>query len=323
MKKFRLLILLLSFSLFSCAQNLVPNGSFEEYQTCPASIIQIGNYTNWIACRNTPDYFNECAPVSSDASVPSNIFGFQYPASGNAYAGFWAKNGTSEYREHLGIQLSSNLQIGIRYYVSLKVSLATYPVNNQYCGVNKLGVLFSTTTYNTLVNPSPINNYAHVYTNTIITDTLNWVSITGSFVADSAYSFISVGNFYSNSFTDSVQFTGFECNAYYYVDDVCLSTDSQYTYNYTYTGTIINTIVSDISIYPNPVTDFVNVEFAFFTDAYSISVYDELGRQVFFKQNVTNTIEHIPIGNTETKILFLKINSSNETFNCKLIKMKP
>ena len=253
-------LLLISFSQFSFGQNLVPNPSFEIYDTCPSTLSQIDRAVGWNSVRPSPDYYNTCAPTGGQSvHVPNNFFGYQYPASGNGYAGFAAKTGYFQSREYLGTALINPLQIGLKYFVSLKVSLSTNENTGQFCGVNKLGVLFSTIHYS-VTDSAPICNCAQVYTNTIITDTTNWTMIKGSFIADSGYSFISIGNFFDDALTDSTQIEGTSCVAYYYLDDICVSTDSAYSYNYIWTG--INNIITDnlTKCYPNPFNNIINIE---------------------------------------------------------------
>ena len=73
------MILILSLSLYAKAQNLVPNGYFEIYDTCPNNISQINYALSWINAdpRTSPDYFNACASVGSQLNVPYAIFGYQ------------------------------------------------------------------------------------------------------------------------------------------------------------------------------------------------------------------------------------------------------
>ncbi len=69
------------------AQNLVPNGDFEQYSTCPLSQGEILNAIPWInpavmGFGGSPDYFNQCSPaVTNGQSVPQNISGIQQAQS--------------------------------------------------------------------------------------------------------------------------------------------------------------------------------------------------------------------------------------------------
>lgn len=250
----QLLFIFFSFPFFAGAQNLVPNPSFEQYTSCPNNFCQIHRATGWSAWGGSPDYFNTCGtwPVS----VPYNNFGNQVPDTGNGYAGFWAYDSFNSSscgfcREYLGIQLISPLVIGQKYYVKFKVSLA----DKARIGINKIGVLFTTklfsmdsttscTNTNTVLLP---NNFAHVYTNNIITDTTNWTLISDSFVADSAYQYIAIGNHFTDTNTNYIIINSNPpcCFAYYYIDDIYVGTDSAM-------NIFENQFHDAISIYPNP-----------------------------------------------------------------------
>ncbi len=243
-------ILFFCIAFTGSAQNLVPNYSFEVYDTCPSFDGAVRYAIGWNinGINNTPDYYNSC---SANFSTPQNSAGYQIPFEGQAYCGFytyWFPN--PAYREYLGTQLETPLNIGIKYFVSFYISLSNY-----VCGTNKIGILFSTNPYyfNGL-NPTYIN-MAQIFTQNIIIDTLNWVKISGSFIADSSYKYISIGNFFDNANTDTIIWIGTSCVAYYYLDDICISTDSL----------VCNPVSVDdnkfsllnISVFPNPVEDFV------------------------------------------------------------------
>lgn len=138
------------------AQNLVPNGDFEQYNKCPSQlsgtsttdgIAHSPGYTNFPTVRNwvrpleysTPDYFNTCAPAYSatsaagNISVPRNLFGYQQPHSGNGYAGvytFYSQTPIppNDYREPLSVRLGQPMMKDSQYCVSFFVSpTATVP----------------------------------------------------------------------------------------------------------------------------------------------------------------------------------------------------
>jgi hypothetical protein len=317
-KKLFLFIFILAYSIGYGQTNLVNNPSFETYDTCPDNLNQVNRAIGWNSVRPSPDYYNSCSNSSSDVSIPDNFVGFQYPASGNAYSGFEAKNGFLGAREYLGSQLISPLQIGTKYFISFKVNLSDF---NYYCGINKLGILFSTNQYSNN-NIAPICNCAQVYTNSIIVDSANWTMIKGSFVADSNYSFINIGNFFSDSLTDSIQLIGTLCFAYYYLDDVCVSTDSVYSYNYSWTEIKENTNLPTFSVFPNPAIDFVNFDLTSLQGTYTITIYDGYGREVFVSQIFDNPIEHVPIDNINSNILLIILKYKNKLFKYKIIKQK-
>jgi hypothetical protein len=290
-----------SFGFTKAQTNLVPNPSFEVYDTCPNTLSQISRAVNWHSARTSPDYFNSCTSSSSSNWVPKNFWGYRYPASGNAYAGLAAKATGFYDREYIAAQLTTPLQIGIKYYLSLKVCLAYNPNFMRECAVNKMGALLSTINY-TDINNAPKCNCSQVYSDSIITDSINWTMIKGSFIADSTYSYINIGNFFSNSLTDSIQMQGSQCVSYYYIDNVCLSDDSLYTY--TYTGVSgINNIKSEgkATISPNPFVDVVKVE-DIENNIEQIKIYDMMGRllkeyDIHYLQEYTLNLNDLPAGN--------------------------
>ena len=125
MKKVVLYLVCLGFSLSMLAQNLVPNPSFEEYYQCPVSQGQLYRLLNWRRIQNcfesTPDYYNTCAGSGTDAGVPDNLTGTQWPVDGDGYVGFYQYG--LDFREYITTQLASPLIAGVTYEVSFYLSL--------------------------------------------------------------------------------------------------------------------------------------------------------------------------------------------------------
>lgn len=246
--------------------NLINNYSFESHSQCPFGLSQMNFVTSWYTVSQTPDYYNSCG--STSLSVPKNFAGTQNAATGNAYVGLWAHgavinplqgNVLTNYREYIGTQLMQPLVIGKRYYLSMKVSLAEWwswigdgiilwkVLNTQtavnypaFLPCNKLGMKFTTQMNSSTNQFLLMNNFAHLYTQNVISDTTNWTVIQGSFIADSSYSYLSIGNFFDANHTDTLlgrpfpNLTGttngnssqYALTSYYYVDDVIVSLDS-------------------------------------------------------------------------------------------------
>ena len=143
-----------------------------------------------------------------------------------------------------------------QYFVSFKIVFVNNPT---YYGVasNILGVKFSTIQYTTS-SPPAINNFAHVYSTSIIIDTLNWTRIRGSFISDSTYQYINIGNFFDDAHTDSMHVTD-SGNEYYYIDDICVSTDSNTCYSSSIEG-IPEISLQELIAYPNPVDESIVLE---------------------------------------------------------------
>ena len=158
-----------------------------------------------------------------------------------------------------------------------------------------MGIKFSTVPYS-YFNPAPINNTAHFYTNTIITDTAKWTRISGSFIADSAYSYIMIGNFFDDAHTDTLNLAATNNNyAYYYLDDVCVSPDSLYCENWLGVKEQ-NVKKDDVTIYPNPCVNQLNVKFNNVPNVNTtISIVDITGKIIM----QTKTTESEIVFNTE------------------------
>ena len=234
-------------------QNLVPNWSFEDTVSCPTGGGAVNLAVGWSSFAHTPDYCNSCN--TSFVSVPSNQWGYQYPKTGNAYIGLICYLSiVPDEREYVGIQLTQSLLIGERYYVSFYAAMA-YNMQSQRFGIatNKLGIKMSTVSYSANIH-APTDNISQVYSNSVITDTLNWTKISGSFIADSAYQYIVIGNFFNDSLTTKISFDTNAWYADYYIDDIRMSTDSSFVNS-------INEINKFyfVKVYPNPFTDRIEI----------------------------------------------------------------
>jgi hypothetical protein len=323
MKKLLLTLLILNSSLvvLKAQTNLVQNPSFEVNDTCPSNSCQISYAKGWSCYKQCVDYFNSCYLSPYNVGIPYNRAGFQNAASGNAYAGEWfyAPTASLLHREYLGTQLSTPLIIGIKYYVTFKVCLCSIDSALEFdCAVNKQGVQFSTIQYS-FTSPAPTNNFAQVYTNTIITDTLNWTTIRGSFIADSVYKYLAIGNFFTDTnISKKYFFNDPEYAAYYYIDDVCVSTDSNYCADWKWTG--INEITDNselmVNVCPNPFTEVTTVEVASsIVGPFSLTIYNLLGEELQKMDNIRGNKISIRRGTLSGGVYFFIIKNNKEFSN--------
>lgn len=215
-------------------QNLVPNGSFEEYTNCPTSFGQWVNVVGWTSpFTQSADYYNACAS-GEVCSVPFNTAGYQYPAHGNAYMGLitYATLMGGLYREVIATELAEPLQPGVPVYITYKVSPGGYGsnVNNSATWAAKgPGLIFFTAL------PTDWPNYlfpnaAAVEMPGVIADTATWTTISGMYVPDSAYQWLAIANFHENSLSQAqlLDSTAQSDWAYAFVDEVCVSVDPLY-----------------------------------------------------------------------------------------------
>lgn len=316
-------------------QNLVPNFSFEIYDTCPYLEDQIEFAAGWskyssnsIPTNTTPDYYNSCSPFFF--SVPNNQTQFQLDHRGcGAYMGLatWSYN-IVDYREQVGIQLSQPLAIGQKYYLSFYTVMAGQTNGTDYYDnpSNNIGMRFSTLPYNP-TNPAPIDNFSHLRSVSIISDTANWVRISGSIVADSIYNYVMLGNFYDDANTDTTTLTCGTCQnwySYYLIDDVCVSTDSLLCNG----GIDVlpctvsieeNNFNSSFSLFPSPANNHINIQSNFNTP-FDVEVYNSIGQLLYKKQNISSNNLQIDISSYNSGLLFIKIESNNQSIIYKLFK---
>lgn len=293
-------------------QNLVPNGSFEEYTFCPYGNYEIDKVVGWSNAGGSPDYFNSCA-LTGGASVPSNFYGFQNASTGNAYIGIYTYNREVNYpfnREHVQTTLTSHLEIGRDYHVSFDISF-TLDNNEVGFGSNKLGFLFTNISSYTGNSPPPLNNNAQVFIDTIITDTMIWYNYKGIFTADSAYQNLIIGNFFDDSNTEIIGIDNSLYIAYYYIDNICVSSDSLdciSTMNNTEQAKI------DFEIYPNPTIKgdiWLKIPEAFWSSVIKYKINNSLGQTVLSQSFQSNSNKYkIDLNHLENGVYYLNIENS-------------
>lgn len=298
--------------------NLVPNWSFEDTVTCPDNLTQIDRAVGWMSFRLTPDYFNACAPSNAPVpvSVPHNIWGNQTAHSGNGYASFIAfASAGSATREFVACELNQSMTINQKYFLSFWISTAHGYIQNGYPGLacNNIGAKFSTVAYSQ-TNPQPVNNFAHIVDTTIINDTINWVKVAGSFVADSAYKFLSIGNFFDNAQT-AYQLIGPNFNqAMYYLDDVKLSTDSIFV-----NGTDELYSLNLIKVFPSPARDWIVVSGNRLKE---IVVFDLQGNLCYKASGLPVSTYKLNVSSLANGMYFMTAKSDNKIISIKFIIQK-
>ncbi len=326
-----LLILCLFFAVFSAkAQvNLVPNPSFEQFDTCPEFSGLTRYATGWTMNVNSADYFNSCGVNQLPVSTPTNAWGSQYPHHGNGYFGFYSFGQLNpSAKEFFGRSLSSALVVGQTYFVTFYVSLAdgNPPSPNIMCGTNNIGMKFFTYSF-----PSPlisnnlpfVNNFSQINLDDVITDTLSWTKISGSFIADSAYTHFLIGRFYDNANSNFMCLDSSNINnrwSYYFVDNICISTDSNTCNLVTKKLEIINE--NTAKIFPNPAGGKTNIENVPFGN-YVLRIYSLYGTIIYERFiEVNNKQYEITIPDNFNGMFYIEIQNSFYKFNQKLILTK-
>ncbi|MFP5471255.1 MAG: T9SS type A sorting domain-containing protein, partial [Bacteroidia bacterium] len=154
--------------------------------------------------------------------------------------------------------------------------------------------------------------FAHVYTNTIITET-EWKTITGSFIADEAYSYLYIGNPFDDANTDTVSYDSSNPpGSYYLIDDVYVSETPLSTHE--------NSLQANVTVYPTI------VEHQFFialnelhNKECSISIYNALGMEIQTIKNPNESIITVNATNYAKGMYFVKIEANKKVITKKII----
>ncbi len=222
------------------AQNLIINGGFEQYISCPQEMSNLSKDAKGITTptKGTTDYFNKCG--SPEMGVPKNFKGAQKAFEGDAYSGlhFYAPN---EYREYLQFELKEPLEKGKLYRISMQVSLAEESV----VAMQEMSVLFVSSFFKAEINQnlSPrrmerfnIEKYSYVKleTNDVLFDNENWAEVASEFVAKGHEKYLIIGNFKNNKTSRKIRLEVEENKpvemSYYFIDEVSVTylRDAQY-----------------------------------------------------------------------------------------------
>ncbi len=274
--------------------NLVPNGSFEEYWECPTNPGAVGDNQlerckHWYKPSSaTTDYYNACqTDETTGVSVPNNWFGYQEPFDGNAYVGLGTYvDDFSGGAEYIQCELLESLEPCINYSFTMYVNLG----NSCSRATKAFGARFD----ETAIEKSGVFEFygfelpCHVCTQEEITDTLNWVLISGIYLANGGEKYLTIGRFldtnlYSNS---NVPYTEVDCDscfvqntAHYYVDLISLEKiDTDYEHQ-----SVPNVLTSN----NDGVNEFWYPKGICF-ESWSCQILNRWGNEVFNFQEVDN-----------------------------------
>lgn len=291
------------------AQNLVPNPSFEDTLFCPLYLTQIYAAANWLNYGISPDYYNSCN--NSGVNVPNAVFGYQYAHSGNGMAGIFLRRRANSpdgpnAKEFIATELNTTLNIGSKYYFSCFINFSYIPQAAIAC--NKFGMKLSTVPYDSSQFLSLINNFAHVYSDSIVSDTVQWFKLSGSLIADSNYHFLILGNFFDDQSTDTVSFSPAHDFSYYYIDDVCLGLDSNFCDTWTLLQHEIEMDYDFINIFPIPTSNYLNIQSDL--PIINLKVYDTFGKIQYVKSGIHNNKYQINISHLSNGMYFLNIKTT-------------
>ena len=272
---------MLTFTSILSAQNMVSNPSFEQYSSCPTTQGTL-QALNWAVTPNSslssPDYFNTCAnPGNNSQCIPINICGNQTAYEGNAYAGIFCYGSNSDQREYIQTQLSTPMVQGHVYTVSFWVS----PADKHRFAVATLGARITVNqvsgTGSFLITETP-----QILSNTLISNNDNWTKIQGTYTATGGEKFLTIGNFFNDANSGAVEtnFSGLFFWGYYYIDMVSVTDNNL--------GRPENVFAEAVSLYPNPVKDFVRLQVDGNFQIVDLALFDVNGKALRTHYNEQN-----------------------------------
>lgn len=220
----KLFVLLSFLPVFIHSQNLVINGSFEEYTGTYFDSHYAAISIGWNFSQNSADCYHSdfdlyatkyLKEIEYNFSTPLNYNGFQKPLTGNGYGGIYTNN------EFLQTKLKTTLikdsiYFG-RFYMSLidssSHSSANYGMYLLKEALSKNALLKD----NSMLSPAIVN-----CNECFLEDTVNWMSISGLYKAKGGEQFLVIGNFTLRWWEDSKEAMENGTGRYYFVDDVSL-----------------------------------------------------------------------------------------------------
>lgn len=190
------------------AQNLVPNGGFEQLHNCPTAIKQLEFSKFWKSPNSgNPELFHSCGFMED-----------VLPYEGNGMAGAIFFESYRNGLEYMQVPLIDTLKANKFYCIQFYV----LPSAKSDIFINKIGALV---TKKQLSSPNwePFIKYPQVYSQEVIADVHEWTAISGEFKAKGGEAFLSIGNFYESWFLSEEVNPKWEYNySYYFVDEVRL-----------------------------------------------------------------------------------------------------
>lgn len=210
------------------AQDLVQNGGFENYRTCPGGHTEAPSQfavDSWFSPSvGTPDYYNVCS--HGEADIPHNWAGVSDPYEGVGYAGLylWASMGRN-YREYLQTELLEPLIRDSLYYLEFHYKLSSY---SKY-SIDRIGLLLTDSVvrlnHDLTFNAEPTLS---IIKDTALTmETGLWEEAKMLYKARGGEKFLMIGNFFDNNDTHHYQIKFrpiaqemLAHYAYYYIDAV-------------------------------------------------------------------------------------------------------
>ena len=317
MKRIALIFLIVILSGRAKSQNLVPNYSFEYELSCSTTQGQIALAVPWHSATfgGSPDYYDSCG---NNYNVPFPLAGYQLAKTGNAFIGLYGyiKSSSPQYfnlREYAQVELIDSLKQGSWYCVTFYCNLG------DVCdyAINRLGAYISDTAiYRTDTSYFPVTPQIENPASNFLSSKVNWMQISGMYQAHGGEKFITIGNFYSDTLTDTLKVpAGLNTFSYYFIEDVSVvNCDSLM-------GLQEQSNIS-CTISPNPASEVLKITLSLNVSSTAFTIVNTLGTIV--KQEESNTPQNemvINIANLPRGFYFVKVKTNKGVGFKKFLKM--
>ncbi len=289
MLKALLLSLTAALAAMATAQNLVPNGGFEDPMSCVGTpwSYSLELAVPWFSPNAaTPDLYTTEA-ISGCGTLlvpddPNNPGLYRDPFEGYRFAGFYAFNEGDSLKEYCSVPLTASLTPGHTYRI--RARYLAYSVF-QYA-VDRLGALVT-------ADPISIEGWGMIHLepqvtflgNPYLDHTEEWGLMEGEFVALGDEAFLTIGSFVPNEQVSTVQISEFGVTSAYYLLDAVELVD-------------VSVGIEEHELVLSPIHGGVQIGWHGHGRLENVAIYDAAGRMV-------SLLGDIPPGTSMNYPLFL------------------
>ncbi|HKR04166.1 MAG TPA: T9SS type A sorting domain-containing protein [Bacteroidia bacterium] len=295
MKKIILLNLLICLVIISKSQNLILNGDFETYSSCPTNLDEVYKANNWVSIVNSPDYYN-CNFLQHSA-FPQTVTGAFSGTGFMDFASYGDPNGSAE---AIAQSFQQPLLPGNNYTVKLAAKKANSGGWSSVCGgVAVYGIKGTLPAPVSSIHASQVTGSALLGVSPTISSDL-WQTFTFNIiVADTV-----------NHLVFTVELVP-GCTE-------CIFLDSTALY---ITPNAITELSNEnfFNVCPNPVKNEFQVSGFLFGEKTELSIYDMMGKEVL-KSIINNQQSIINIQSLNSGIYFIEISAGKNNYRKKILK---
>ena len=172
-----------------------------------------------------------------------------------------------DFREYIEVPLVSPLVSNTNYYFQMYVSVA----DRSAMTTDTISVYFSDVAIANLHSHEPLPYTPQLKIAGFITDTLNWVPVSGNYTATGGENYLLIGNFNNDMNSNMISLSGNYGACIFYIEDVSLT---------------VNTAIEEenqndeIKIFPNPFSKNINIILNG-NEHVEVSLFDVTSRKIF------------------------------------------